>query len=398
MASVGAASGVSGAAGGLRARPFSARGRLTREPAAREPSVLVHGCNEPPPDAGGAGLQGPGHFRHFANTSRAVIQDPLRQGDQIERDLQFYSMPRKCTCQGRECGPMRTLDVARINKERHNWQRIDTFQTPYGNGQASWEGSQQRTRTSSRDRARAMSTQALAGLGLELEDLRAEVRTGLADAKEDLSQTIAMAVNQIISELRQDVRTACQEACAREDARQPPPEEPVVVSPAVEAERPQSPMPTAILTELCQQVLQACRSMCEEVERSGRSSREELESLRELREVPQFISQMWSRMDQNHTELKQTLREMDFSKLLEFTQDCRTQMASDSRALQDMLEATRLSMAEAAEASQKVTAVDPAPILEPMQQLVDAVDSRSARVLEEIQKGQRSEVEPLEKA
>ena len=29
-------------------------GRLTREPAAREPSVLVHGCNEPPPDAGGA--------------------------------------------------------------------------------------------------------------------------------------------------------------------------------------------------------------------------------------------------------------------------------------------------------------------------------------------------------
>lgn len=285
---------------------------------------------------------------------------------------------------------MRTLDVARINKDRHNWQRIDTFQTPYGNGQAFWENSQQRTRTSSRDRARAQSTQALAGLGLELEELRAEVRAGLMETKEDLSQTIAAAVNQIISELRQDVRTACQEACGREGPKPPTLVEPVAVPPVAEPESAQSPMPTALLSELCQQVLQACRSMCEEVEKNGRSSREELESLRDLCEMPHLISEMRSKMDQNHAELRQSLQEMDFSKLLDLTYDCRMQVASTSEALKASMEATRASAAEAAaeEAEARpqaqVPAFDPAAILEPMQQLVDSVDSRSARVLEEI--------------
>lgn len=182
-------------------RPASARGRLTREP---KEASLVHGCSAPPPDAGiGAG---PGHFRHFVASVSAKhqLKDPLRQRGEDSQEAEFYSMSHKQP--GREGGAIRTLDISRVNQERHKWQRIDTFQTPYGNGQASYDGSSQRMGTASRERM-GSQTQVLAGLGLEMEQLRLDLKTTLAENKEELCVMIADAVNQIISELRSDVRT-----------------------------------------------------------------------------------------------------------------------------------------------------------------------------------------------
>lgn len=182
-------------------RPASARGRLTREP---KEASLVHGCSAPPPDAGiGAG---PGHFRHFVASVSAKhqLKDPLRQRGEDSQEAEFYSMSQKQP--GREGGAIRTLDISRANQERHKWQRIDTFQTPYGNGQASYDGSSQRMGTASRERM-GSQTQVLAGLGLEMEQLRLDLKTTLAENKEELCVMIADAVNQIISELRSDVRT-----------------------------------------------------------------------------------------------------------------------------------------------------------------------------------------------
>lgn len=182
-------------------RPASARGRLTREP---KEASLVHGCSAPPPDAGiGAG---PGHFRHFVASVSAKhqLKDPLRQRGEDSQEAEFYSMSQKQP--GREGGAIRTLDISRVNQERHKWQRIDTFQTPYGNGQASYDGSSQRMGTASRERM-GSQTQVLAGLGLEMEQLRLDLKTTLAENKEELCVMIADAVNQIISELRSDVRT-----------------------------------------------------------------------------------------------------------------------------------------------------------------------------------------------
>lgn len=185
----------------LAQRPASARGRLTREP---KEASLVHGCSAPPPDAGiGAG---PGHFRHFVASVSAKhqLKDPLRQRGEDSQEAEFYSMSHKQP--GREGGAIRTLDISRVNQERHKWQRIDTFQTPYGNGQASYDGSSQRMGTASRERM-GSQTQVLAGLGLEMEQLRLDLKTTLAENKEELCVMIADAVNQIISELRSDVRT-----------------------------------------------------------------------------------------------------------------------------------------------------------------------------------------------
>lgn len=182
-------------------RTASARGRLTREP---KEASLVHGCSAPPPDAGiGAG---PGHFRHFVASVSAKhqLKDPLRQRGEDSQEAEFYSMSHKQP--GREGGAIRTLDISRVNQERHKWQRIDTFQTPYGNGQASYDGSSQRMGTASRERM-GSQTQVLAGLGLEMEQLRLDLKTTLAENKEELCVMIADAVNQIISELRSDVRT-----------------------------------------------------------------------------------------------------------------------------------------------------------------------------------------------
>lgn len=182
-------------------RTASARGRLTREP---KEASLVHGCSAPPPDAGiGAG---PGHFRHFVASVSAKhqLKDPLRQRGEDSQEAEFYSMSHKQP--GREGGAIRTLDISRVNQERHKWQRIDTFQTPYGNGQASYDGSSQRMGTGSRERM-GSQTQVLAGLGLEMEQLRLDLKTTLAENKEELCVMIADAVNQIISELRSDVRT-----------------------------------------------------------------------------------------------------------------------------------------------------------------------------------------------
>lgn len=84
---------------------------------------------------------------------------------------------------------MRTLDISRVNQQRHKWQRIDTFRTPYGNGQAAYDG----------DRVRERST-ALAGLGLEMEQLRCELNTSIGEVKEELSQRIE-TLSELLKEL-----------------------------------------------------------------------------------------------------------------------------------------------------------------------------------------------------
>ncbi|CAJ1461241.1 unnamed protein product, partial [Effrenium voratum] len=131
-------------------RPASARGRLVREPVQAAP--LVHGGTQPPPDA--EGVAGPGHFRHFVNSvsQKHQLKDPLRTGEE-HRDCEFYSMSQKQPGPGRESSSMRTLDISKVNKERHKWQRIDTFQTPWGNGQAYYDGAgaSGRARTASRE-------------------------------------------------------------------------------------------------------------------------------------------------------------------------------------------------------------------------------------------------------
>eukprot|EP00930_Biecheleria_cincta_P079209 TRINITY_DN6696_c0_g1_i2.p1 TRINITY_DN6696_c0_g1~~TRINITY_DN6696_c0_g1_i2.p1 ORF type:complete len:870 (-),score=197.81 TRINITY_DN6696_c0_g1_i2:231-2792(-) len=213
---------------GSRQRPASARARLlTSKEQTTSSSVLSHGSKDPPPDSDSV-QSGPGHYRHFGPGSRHAFRDPLRQG-QERRDLPFYSMGNRNP--SRENGiPMRTLDVAKVNQDRHQWQRVDTFQTPHGNGQAvcsqascretsCGNTSQQRTRTASRSLERG--SQAVAGLGLEVEDLRLELRSAVSEIKEDL----ASAVNQTIAELRQDVRAEAASLREQLNLQNPPPSE-----------------------------------------------------------------------------------------------------------------------------------------------------------------------------
>lgn len=193
---------------GPRQRPASARARLTTsKEQSFSSSVLSHGSKEPPPPDGGSIQSGPGQYRQFGPGSRHALRDPLRQG--LGRDLHFYSMGNK-TANRENSTPMRTLDVAKVNQDRHQWQRVDSFQTPHGNGQAACgrenscgtqdNSSRQQTRTASR--SLEPGSQAVAGLGLEVEDLRLELRSAVKEIKEDL----AAAVNQTVAELRQDVR------------------------------------------------------------------------------------------------------------------------------------------------------------------------------------------------
>eukprot|EP00931_Biecheleriopsis_adriatica_P074996 TRINITY_DN48960_c0_g1_i1.p1 TRINITY_DN48960_c0_g1~~TRINITY_DN48960_c0_g1_i1.p1 ORF type:complete len:837 (-),score=191.36 TRINITY_DN48960_c0_g1_i1:136-2625(-) len=197
-----------------RQRPSSARARLLRERSTQpsigpeEASVLSHGCSDPPPESQCV-QSGPGHFRHFASTSRHEIKDPLGQGEgRSQRDLPFYSMGRRSSSHNRENGapPMRVVDFSKVNKDRHKWQRLDTFQTACGNGSVRCDTSQQRTRTSSREPgqcpAPGQGAEALAGLGLEIEDLRLELRSMVEEVKE----ACCSMTNHTIAELRQDVR------------------------------------------------------------------------------------------------------------------------------------------------------------------------------------------------
>lgn len=66
-----------------------------------------HGSSHFAPDSHGV-VSGPGNFRDFALHEKYASQ--------AHYDLQNF----------------RTVDFSKTNEERHNWQRIDTLQTPYG--------------------------------------------------------------------------------------------------------------------------------------------------------------------------------------------------------------------------------------------------------------------------
>lgn len=93
-------------------------------------AVVPHGASDPEPEPNGAGQSGPGQWRIFAPTSKYVPADPLKHGQGGDASQGSFAFgPRS---NAREGGEFRTLDVSRYNEKVHNWQRIDTFQTPAG--------------------------------------------------------------------------------------------------------------------------------------------------------------------------------------------------------------------------------------------------------------------------
>lgn len=374
-------------------RPASARGRLTREP---KEASLVHGCSAPPPDAGiGAG---PGHFRHFVASVSAKhqLKDPLRQRGEDSQEAEFYSMSHKQP--GREGGAIRTLDISRVNQERHKWQRIDTFQTPYGNGQASYDGSSQRMGTASRERM-GSQTQVLAGLGLEMEQLRLDLKTTLAENKEELCVMIADAVNQIISELRSDVRTEVgglrQQIHLIEEGRRDwrANSEPVTIQQEIErrssvSEELQGIQELRSLKESIETLMNDLRNSSASAPSSARAQGEHLQELRAnldaqlqslLEPMHQVRDQVWSRlerldqcqaiqMDQVHARLdhldhtqSSLLEKMDLSTVRQIT---------DLQASSRLLEEAVRAVAEAQREQQLQPRVEATqPVAEVIQQM-----------------------------
>lgn len=374
-------------------RPASARGRLTREP---KEASLVHGCSAPPPDAGiGAG---PGHFRHFVASVSAKhqLKDPLRQRGEDSQEAEFYSMSQKQP--GREGGAIRTLDISRVNQERHKWQRIDTFQTPYGNGQASYDGSSQRMGTASRERM-GSQTQVLAGLGLEMEQLRLDLKTTLAENKEELCVMIADAVNQIISELRSDVRTEVgglrQQIHLIEEGRRDwrANSEPVTIQQEIErrssvSEELQGIQELRSLKESIETLMNDLRNSSASAPSSARAQGEHLQELRAnldaqlqslLEPMHQVRDQVWSRlerldqcqaiqMDQVHARLdhldhtqSSLLEKMDLSTVRQIT---------DLQASSRLLEEAVRAVAEAQREQQLQPRVEATqPVAEVIQQM-----------------------------
>lgn len=161
-------------------------------------SVLTHGSSNPAPDCYGV-QSGPGHYRHFSGDVRHQLRDPLRHGDERGRDLFFYSMGRKTSPSGEARSAPRTLDISKVNQERHNWERIDTFHTPFGNGQVEDVGVCNVPPISPANNTD--QTQAWP-VSLEFDELRLSLRNAVTELKEEL----ALAVNQTIAELRQDIR------------------------------------------------------------------------------------------------------------------------------------------------------------------------------------------------
>lgn len=374
-------------------RPASARGRLTREP---KEASLVHGCSAPPPDAGiGAG---PGHFRHFVASVSAKhqLKDPLRQRGEDSQEAEFYSMSHKQP--GREGGAIRTLDISRVNQERHKWQRIDTFQTPYGNGQASYDGSSQRMGTASRERM-GSQTQVLAGLGLEMEQLRLDLKTTLAENKEELCVMIADAVNQIISELRSDVRTEVgglrQQIHLIEEGRRDwrANSEPVIIQQEIErrssvSEELQGIQELRSLKESIETLMNDLRNSSASAPSAARAQGEHLQELRAnldaqlqslLEPMHQVRDQVWSRlerldqcqaiqMDQVHARLdhldhtqSSLLEKMDLSTVRQIT---------DLQASSRLLEEAVRAVAEAQREQQLQPRVEATqPVAEVIQQM-----------------------------
>jgi len=329
-------------------------------------------------------------------SAKHQLKDPLRQRGEDSQEAEFYSMSQKQP--GREGGAIRTLDISRVNQERHKWQRIDTFQTPYGNGQASYDGSSQRMGTASRERM-GSQTQVLAGLGLEMEQLRLDLKTTLAENKEELCVMIADAVNQIISELRSDVRTEVgglrQQIHLIEEGRRDwrANSEPVTIQQEIErrssvSEELQGIQELRSLKESIETLMNDLRNSSASAPSSARAQGEHLQELRAnldaqlqslLEPMHQVRDQVWSRlerldqcqaiqMDQVHARLdhldhtqSSLLEKMDLSTVRQIT---------DLQASSRLLEEAVRAVAEAQREQQLQPRVEATqPVAEVIQQM-----------------------------
>ncbi|CAE8597161.1 unnamed protein product [Polarella glacialis] len=355
-----------------RPRPASARGRLVTYHAA--PSLL-HGSADPAPESQGV-QSGPGQFRTFQQDARHKLRDPLRHGmpaSSLEKNLPYYALGRKGTNspsntikEGQTASNIHAMDVSKVNDERHNWQRIDSFQTPYGNGQ-------------------------VAAIGVEMEDMRRELRASFAEIKEEL----ALAVNQTIAELRQDVHGEA--ASLRQHLSRDGDEESQQV--VVEQQQQPNNNNNNNSLQLSQEIersrtelLHSQQAAVEEILRSMRSLQEISVSSATAAVAHQFQSQLapllnelrevTARVDSSHAELTKVVLEgskveLDLTPVLRAVDD-------SSCELKEVVQASADSSAQAvgaalAEELQKVRVeLDPATALEPLKELL-------AKLLEEQQ-------------
>ncbi|CAJ1329371.1 unnamed protein product [Effrenium voratum] len=123
----------------MPSRPSSA-GPRRRPQSAGTTRELAHGASDPRPDAG-ATAAGPGIFRSFTPTSRYNEFDPLQHGSpgvsangasepSSPSPTSPYAMGSQATFHS--LSEFRTIDISKVNESRHKWQRLDTFQTPFG--------------------------------------------------------------------------------------------------------------------------------------------------------------------------------------------------------------------------------------------------------------------------
>jgi len=147
---------------------------------------------------------GPANIKDFPPDTRYTVRDALRQGEEC-RDAARHLLAmgsRSDSGAGNSGGRnsalgmvpgcevisdphvFAALDVSRLNETRHNWQRIDTFQTPGGPADPG------RIRPSKGDAAPVMQDL--------MDAIRCEFQVGVSQLREDF----ALGVNQTISEIR----------------------------------------------------------------------------------------------------------------------------------------------------------------------------------------------------
>eukprot|EP00746_Dinoflagellata_sp_MGD_P164642 gnl/MRDRNA2_/MRDRNA2_93380_c0_seq1.p1 gnl/MRDRNA2_/MRDRNA2_93380_c0~~gnl/MRDRNA2_/MRDRNA2_93380_c0_seq1.p1 ORF type:complete len:753 (+),score=149.43 gnl/MRDRNA2_/MRDRNA2_93380_c0_seq1:58-2259(+) len=139
-------------------------------PAARSQSPNArlktrHGPSNAPPNSETV-QAGPGHFRSFARGSRYVA------------DGKTYTIRPDST-------HFDTKDFSRNNEDRHRWNRIDTFQTPYGHSGI------KDSKESNQDSTTVWSGDLRALLGELLGEIRYEFQMERASLNKELDQAIA---------------------------------------------------------------------------------------------------------------------------------------------------------------------------------------------------------------
>eukprot|EP00439_Symbiodinium_sp_Y106_P030190 s2295_g3.t1 len=105
---------------GRAIRPKSAGARRSASA-----SRIYHGTTNPHPDPGSP-MSGPGDFRTFDyQRSKYSEHDPLDHGLRTVASESAYTMSSSKA-------QFRAIDISKVNAERYQWSKLDTFQTPYG--------------------------------------------------------------------------------------------------------------------------------------------------------------------------------------------------------------------------------------------------------------------------